>query len=248
MSERGRVRTEPSGKRVRAYLGGELVADSKRPWMVWEHPYFPLYYLPREDVAAKLVATGEIQTSPSRGDGVVHDLEIGGATASGAAVTFPESPLPEIRDLVRIDWKSMDQWFEEDEEVYVHPRDPYKRVDILSSSRRVEVEVDGVKVADSESPMLLFETTLPVRYYLPKPHIQMDLLIPTGTSTECPYKGKAEYWSVNLGGQVHADIAWSYPFPLQESAKIAGLIAFYNEKVDITVDGERLGRSSTPFK
>ena len=149
--------------------------------------------------------------------------------------------------LLAFRWAEMDHWFEEDEEVYTHPRDPYTRVDILASSRRVQVEVDGVTVADSTSPRLLFETGLPTRYYVPKTDVRMDLLRHTDTSTGCPYKGTAEYWSIDINGRAHPDIAWSYKAPFAESQKIAGLIAFYNEKVDLVVDGLRLDRPQTKF-
>jgi uncharacterized protein (DUF427 family) len=130
----------------------------------------------------------------------------------------------------------MDAWFEEDEEVFTHPRDPYTRVDILPSSRHVRVEVDGLTVAESTKPTLLFETGLATRYYLPKTDVRMDLLTPTATSSHCPYKGDANYWSLALEGAV-ADVAWSYRTPLPESQKIAGLVCFYPEKVDLYVDG-----------
>jgi uncharacterized protein (DUF427 family) len=142
----------------------------------------------------------------------------------------------------------MDAWFEEDEEVFTHPRDPYTRVDILASSRHVRVEVAGVTVAESSSPRLLFETGLPARYYLPKPHVRLDLLVPTDTVSHCPYKGRAEWWSVHTpDGTVHPDLAWSYRTPLPESRQVAGLIAFYDEKVDVHVDGVRQERPRTKF-
>jgi uncharacterized protein (DUF427 family) len=131
--------------------------------------------------------------------------------------------------------------------VSTHPRDPHTRVDILPSSRHVRVVVDGVTIAESASPRLLFETGLPPRYYLPKTHVRLDLLTPTDTVTHCPYKGQASYWSVRAGDSVHEDLAWSYPTPLPESQKVAGLIAFYNEKVELYVDGVRQERPSTKF-
>jgi uncharacterized protein (DUF427 family) len=171
----------------------------------------------------------------------------GGKQAPGAAVRYADSPIPELRDLIRLDWDAMDAWFEEDEEVFTHPRDPYTRIDVLSSSRHVVVDVDGVTVAESTSPKVLFETGLPPRYYLPKPHVRMDLLVPTDTVSHCPYKGRAEYWSVRAGDVVHEDLAWSYPAPLPESHKVAGLVTFYNEKVDLYVDGVRQERPTTKF-
>jgi uncharacterized protein (DUF427 family) len=241
---RGRVRVEPGLKRVRAYFGGELVVDTTRPLLVWENPHYPQYYLPLEDTHGR-VATSTTTHSPSRGDAVHYTVKAGGKEAVDAAWQYPDSPLEEIRGSVRFDWDAMDAWFEEDEEVFIHVRDPYTRVDILPSSRHVRVLVDGDVVADTHRPWLLFETGLPVRFYLPKPDVRMDRLEPTDSQTRCPYKGEASYWSVRAGGAVHDDLAWSYPRPLPESMRVAGLVAFYNEKVDIEVDGvlqERPGK------
>ena len=249
IATRGSVRIETGSKRVRAFLGGEVVADTTAPLLVWERPYYPSYYFPLADVRAGLLEAdhGAVVRSPSRGDGRTFTIRAGGQVAHGAAVRFDESPIEPLRDAIRLDWDAMDAWFEEDEEVFTHPRDPYTRVDILPSSRHVRVEVDGVRIAESASPRLLFETGLPVRYYLPKPHVRMDLLTRTDTATHCPYKGRAEYWSVRAGDEVHEDLAWSYRTPLPESQKIAGLVCFYNEKVDLHVDGVRQDRPSTKF-
>ena len=133
----------------------------------------------------------------------------------------------------------MDAWFEEDEEVHVHARDPRVRIDVLASSRRVRIEIDGVTVADSRAPRLLFETNLRTRYYLPKTDVRMDLLESSATTSGCPYKGEARYWSVRVGDRVLADLAWSYPTPLPESQKVAGLVAFTDEKVGVFVDEVR---------
>jgi uncharacterized protein (DUF427 family) len=242
------VRVERGTKRVRAYLGGELVADTTRPLLVWEVPYYPAYYLPVSDVGVDLLhPDGGVAHSPSRGDGRTFTVKAGGKEARGAAVRYADSRLEELRDAVRFDWDAMDAWFEEDEQVFTHPRDPYTRVDILPSSRHVRVEVDGATIAESAKPTLLFETGLPARYYLPKAHVRLDLLTATDTVSHCPYKGQAEYWSVWVGDTVHADLAWSYRTPLPEGQKIAGLIAFYNEKVDLYVDGERQDRPTTKF-
>jgi uncharacterized protein (DUF427 family) len=120
-------------------------------------------------------------------------------------------------------------------------------VDILDSSRHVRVEVDGVTVADSTHPRVLFETGLPPRFYLPKPDVRMDLLVPSDKQTHCPYKGTSGYWSVRAGEQTRADLAWSYPTPLPESEKIAGLVCFYDERVDVYLDGVHQPRPKTPF-
>ena len=246
---RGRVRIETGTKRIRAYLGGEIVADTTTPLLVWERPYYPTYYFPLADVRGELLeaADGAVVRSPSRGDGRRYSVRAGGKLAEGAAVRHEASPFEELRDAIRLEWDAMDAWFEEDEEVFTHPRDPYTRVDILAGSRHVRIEVDGVTVADSTSPRLLFETGLPVRYYLPKPHVRMDLLEPRDTVSHCPYKGRAEWWSVRAGDSLHDDLAWSYPAPLPESQKIAGLISFYDEKVDVYVDGVLQQRPRTKF-
>jgi uncharacterized protein (DUF427 family) len=241
---RGRIRVEQSAKRVRAYFAGVPVADTTRPVLVWEKPHYPTYYLPVADVRMDLLqADAGTRHSPSRGDGQVFSLAVDDRVAEGAALRYPDSPIDELRDLVRFEWDAMDAWFEEDEEVFTHPRDPHTRVDILPSSRQVRVEVDGVTVAESANSRMLFETGLPVRYYLPKTHVRMDLLTPTDTVSHCPYKGQAEYWS--MAG--HTDIAWSYPTPLPESERIAGLVGFYNEKLDIYVDGVLQERPRTKF-
>jgi uncharacterized protein (DUF427 family) len=235
--QRGRVRLEHGAKRIRAYLAGELVADTTRPLLVWEKPYYPTYYFPLDDVRRELLAPdGGVVHSPSRGDGQSFTVRVGGTEAVGAALRFEQSPFEELRDAIRLDWHALDAWFEEDEQVFTHPRDPYTRVDILPSSRHVRVEVDGVTIAETARPTLLFETGLPTRYYLPKTHTRMDLLVPSDMVSHCPYKGEAEYWSLRWADAID-DIAWSYPTPLPESQKIAGLISFYPEKVDLYVDG-----------
>jgi uncharacterized protein (DUF427 family) len=243
----GSVRVEQSPKRVRAYLEGEVVADTTRPFLVWEWPYYPTYYIPASDIHGKLVATGKTEHSPSRGEGQVYDIKVGAATALAAALAYPDSPLEALRDLVRLDWNSMSEWLEEDEPVYTHPRDPYKRVDILGSTRHIRIEVDGVTIADSTQPRILFETGLPPRYYIPLTDVRLDLLLPSATETHCPYKGTASYWSVDTGQAVHADVVWIYRTPLPESQKIAGLACFYNEKIDLYLDGVLHKRPRTKF-
>ena len=247
MADRGRVKVEQGFKRVRAYLHGELVADTTAPLLVWEIPFYPAYYIPEADVRAELLPSGRTDHSPSRGDARYSHIQVGGAVTEDAAWRYPESPIEELRGAIRLDWEAMDAWLEEDEQIYVHPRSPYTRVDVLRSSRHVEVEVDGVKVADSVRPVLLFETGLPVRYYLPKTDVRLDLLTATETTSQCPYKGTAEYYTLTIDGTAHDDLVWWYRHPAHESAGIAGLVAFYNEKVDLIVDGDRLERPRTHF-
>ncbi len=244
----GRVRVEQGAKRVRAYVGAEVVADTTHPRLVWEVPYYPAYYIPIQDVRTDLlVPTATVTHSPSRGDAQHYTIKAGNKESQDAALRYVDSPIPDLRDLIRLDWDAMDGWFEEDEEVYTHPRDPYTRVDILATSRRVRVEVDGVVLAESTGARVLFETGLPPRWYLPKTDLRMDLLVPTGTATHCPYKGQAQYWSVRVGDRVVEDLAWSYRTTLPESHKIAGLVAFYNEEVDLFIDDQLQERPVTKF-
>jgi uncharacterized protein (DUF427 family) len=238
------VRIEPAAKRIRTYLGGVPIADTVRPLLVWEIPYYPTYYFPSADVRTDLLEPdGGVEQSPSLGEGRTFTVSTGVTQAPEAALRYEDSPIEQLREMIRFEWDAMDAWFEEDEEVFTHARDPYTRIDILASSRHVRVEVEGVTVAQSPSPRLLFETGLRVRYYLPKPHVRLDLLELSETVTHCPYKGRAQSWSVRIGEHLHQDLAWSYPAPLPESQKVAGLIAFYDEKVDLFVDGVRQERS-----
>jgi uncharacterized protein (DUF427 family) len=223
------------------------VVDSRHPLLVWELPYYPSYYIPTSDVHAELVPTGMVDHSPSRGDAEIYDVKTARTTAPAAARRYPESPIKELHDTVHINWQAMDEWLEEDEPVYTHPRDPYTRVDILASSRHVAVEVDGVTVADSRQPRILFETGLPPRYYLPLGDLRLDLLAPSDTQSHCPYKGTATYWHLDVNGKRFEDWVWIYRAPLSESQKIAGLAAFYNEKVDLYLDGELQQRPRSPF-
>jgi uncharacterized protein (DUF427 family) len=247
MSAAHDIRVEHGRKRVRILLGGELVADTTSPLLVWEHPYYPTYYIPGADVRAKLVPAGA-DTNDLLGDAEVYTVEVpGGTAAERAARRYPASAARQLNDAVRFEWDAMGEWLEEDEPVYTHPRDPHTRVDILASSRHIRVELDGVTVADSHSPRILFETGLPPRYYLPLTDVRTDLLRPSGTRTHCPYKGTAGYWSVETGDRLHEDIVWIYRTPLPESQKIAGLVAFYDEKADVFVDGVAQRRPHTKF-
>jgi len=247
MTAGDQIRVEHSRKRVRILLAGELVADTTRPLLVWEIPYYPTYYIPAGDVLAELVAYGS-DTDELLGEAELFTVKAGsGATAVGAARRYPASPARQITNAIRFDWEAMGEWLEEDEPVYTHARDPHTRVDILASSRHVEVRLDGITVADSTSPRILFETGLPPRYYLPLSDVRMDLLRPSPTVSHCPYKGTAGYWSVDTGTSVHEDVVWIYRTPLPESIKIAGLAAFYDEKVTVLIDGAEQRKPQTKW-
>jgi uncharacterized protein (DUF427 family) len=218
--------------------------------LLHESKHLPIYYFPVEDVRTDLLLPTERRThSPSMGEASYWSVQVGDRVAENAVWRY-ENPLPDgpdIKGYMAFYWNLMDAWYEEDDEVFVHPRDPYHRVDVLHSSRHVRVVIAGETVAESHRPRLLFETGLPTRYYLPKQDIHMDLLEPTEKMTACPYKGKASYWTVRVGDTVAQDIAWSYPFPIPECSKIENLIAFLNESADIHVDGELIPKPRTPW-
>lgn len=237
------VRIETSPKRVRVMLGGMWVADGS-PLLVWDSPYYPTYYFRSNDIAEGILTERETTSHhPELGTGTHFDVTGAETVAEDAATQYRDASQEPLANAIRFDWGAMDHWFEEDEEVHVHARSPYHRVDVLHSSRHVRIEIDGQTVADTHSPTLLFETGLPTRYYLPKADVRMDLLTPTELITSCPYKGNASYWSYGD----HRNISWGYSFPPPESAKVAGLICFYDEKVDVYLDGDLQEQPVTHF-
>ena len=240
---------EPVPRRIRAFAGAETIVDTLRALYVWETPNYPQYYIPGADVNARwLVAAGPDETT-SRGTFTPHALAIGDVRRDKAALHCTASPVEALVDRWRFEWDALDRWFEEDEEVFVHPRSPYTRVDALRSTRVVRVELEGVVLAESSSPVMVFETGLPTRYYLNRTDVRYEHLIASPTVTRCPYKGETSaYWSVSAGGRVHKDLAWSYAFPTRQLSPIAGLVAFYNERLDILVDGVALERKKTPIR
>jgi uncharacterized protein (DUF427 family) len=239
---------EPVPRRIRAFLAGEPVLDSTRALYVWEWPYYPQYYIPVGDVNREfLIAEGH--TKPTRRGTVdLHTLRVADSVRPSAAQVLQRSPVEGLNGTARLEWDAVDAWFEEDERVLVHPRNPYVRVDALRSSRPVRVLLEGVVLAETPSPVMLFETGLPTRYYFDRTALNFDHLIPTDTMTGCPYKGTtSQYWSIRIGQSVHPDLAWSYDFPTRQALPIAGMVAFYNEKVDLHVDGLKLERPKTHF-
>ncbi len=238
---------EPAPRRVRAVLAGRTLFDTTRARYVWERPNYPQYYVPLADVDPSALVDEHRPESDERGTAHQHALTVGSTTRTGAARVYRGDAVQGLVDTVRFDWSALDAWYEEDEQVFVHPRNPYTRVDAVRSSRVVRVELEGAVLAESPSPVLVFETGLPTRYYIPRLHVHLEHLVPTDTVTECPYKGTTSaYWSARMSG-VHSDVAWSYDFPTRQLLPIAGMMAFYNEKVDHVVDGELLERPTTDY-
>lgn len=244
------IEVEPSPRWVRVQFGGQYVADSKRVLLIRSASKLPEYAFHPDDVRLELLGpAGEPTDDPRNGPTTYYTVKVNGAVAEHAAWTFDDPP-PEravLKGHVGFKWNKMDHWYEEEEEVFVHPRDPYKRVDTMPSSRHVRVVVDGVTVAETNRPTLLFETGLPVRYYLPPEDVDMGYLTLTSAHTRCPYKGLASYWSVRVGDEEYRNLVWGYPDPIPECPKIKGLLCFYNEKVDLYVDGEMQARPQSPW-
>jgi uncharacterized protein (DUF427 family) len=239
---------EPAPRRVRATLANRTVLDTTRALYVWEWPNYPQYYVPLADVDASVLVDEQHPQRLRRGTAHLYGLRVGDLTRPGAARVYRDDALAGLAGTVRFDWAALDAWYEEDEQVFVHPRNPYVRVDAIRSSRLVRVELDGVVLAETASPVFVFETGLPTRYYVPRTDVRFEHLLPSDTVTECPYKGRTTgYWSVHIGGTAHADLAWTYDFPTRQLLPVAGMIAFYNERIDHVLDGERLERPTTHF-
>jgi uncharacterized protein (DUF427 family) len=247
------MRTEPTDKWVRGYVGDTAVVDTRDALLFWEERFpVPAYAFPRSDVRTDLLrpsATEQRARSFYTPKGPVrewYDVVVGDRVIEHAAWVRND---PALADRIVLSWEPgvLDRWLEEEEEVIEHPRDPHSRVDALPSSRHIEVSLDGVVLADSRRPVLLFETGLPTRYYLPREDVRFDALVPTSNRSRCPYKGAAEeYWSIP--GRADGDnIAWSYAEPFPAVGRIAGLVAFYNELVDISVDGVPQERPRSVF-
>lgn len=233
-------RWEPSSRRVRAELAGVVIADSLAPVLVWQRRYPTDYAVPLADVRVDLLHDGGRD-----GDRRWFDATIGGATFERIGWTPQDAP--ELAEHIVLAWGAMDRWLEEDEEVLGHPRDPYTRCDVIRSTRHVQIRVDGELVADSERPVLLFETGLPTRYYLPAADVRLELLEASAHASFCPYKGRASYHSVRVDGRVSENIVWHYPEPFDEVAKIRDLLAFFDEKVEVTIDGTVQPRPETAW-
>ena len=245
-----RSKFEPSPRWVRVYFNSQLIADSRNMMLLRETNRLPVYFFPIKDVRMDYLQPSEHTTDPSpKGEGVFWHVTVGNKVADNAAFTFRNSSDndPKLADHVAFQWNEMDAWYEEDDEVFVYARDPYKRVDVLQSSRHIKVVVDGAAVAGSKRPWLLFETGLPTRYYIPKHDARLDLLEPTDTVTRCPYKGEAHFYSVRIGDKLHQDLAWTYLYPMLECLKIQGLLGFLNEKVDLYEDDTLLPRPETAW-
>ncbi|WP_028266313.1 DUF427 domain-containing protein [Arthrobacter sp. MA-N2] len=260
------LRYEPTAKRVRASLGGNTVVDTLQAWLVWEpRRITPIFAVPEAELRAELVPsgapTGDVAEHPVRlsadsppsldprtgfgrhtTTGEQFDVVTGTTTAPGAAFRLDD---PALAGYVVLDFAAF-QWREDDEEIIGHPRDPFHRVDIRASSLDVEVSLEGVTLASTNGAQLLYETFLPVRYYIPPGDVRLDLMEESSERTVCPYKGEASYWTYP-GSEAGTNVAWSYDRRFRDAAQIHGLLSFFNERVDLTVDGVLQPRPVTPW-
>lgn len=245
------VHVSDSPRNVRVLFGGEIIADSKRVKLLRESSILPAYYFPKQDVRTDLFVESQYRTEcPYKGEASYWTARAGDKVAENAVWSYvnPLSEAAALKDHFAFDWNKMDKWHEEDEEIFVHPRDPFKRVDALPSKRHVRVVIDGQAVADTHRPHLLFETNHPVRYYIPQGDVRMDLLTPSATKSRCPYKGPASYWSVKIGDELFEDMIWGYMEPISECPKIKGLLCFFHERgAEIFVDGEKIPQPNTKW-
>ena len=265
----GQLRYEPTAKRIRAELAGQTVVDTTGAALVWEpRRVVPSYAVPRSDVRGDLVPASIDDAAGPTGagfslpdvtnllvldpripfavhttEGLVVDLEAAGQHRPAAGFLPGD---PDLAGLVVLDFAAFDAWYEEDERNVSHPRDPFHRIDVLPSSRRVRLELDGQVLAESTRPMLLFETMLPTRYYLPRADVTAELAA-SPTRTWCAYKGQASYFSVTVAGRPVSDLAWTYEDPRHDATQVRDLIAFFDERIDVIVDGKPQPRPVTPW-
>ncbi|MCW3015768.1 MAG: short-chain dehydrogenase of uncharacterized substrate specificity [Solirubrobacterales bacterium] len=255
------LRHEPLERRLRATLGGEVVVDSVAPQLVWEpRRIVPSYAVPARDIRAHVrpavppLSEAELTQLPP----ILHPgIPFAVHTAAGTVLTVVHGR--EVREMaafrpadaaladhVVLDFFAFDGWLEEDETILGHPRDPFHRIDVVRSSRTVRIERGGLVIAESSRPRMLFETSLPVRWYLPREDFRVPL-VPSAKRTTCAYKGHASYWSFGEHGELGTDLAWSYGDPQPDAIPVRDLVACFDEHVDVFVDGECRPRPATQW-
>jgi uncharacterized protein (DUF427 family) len=242
---------EPTPKRIRVVVGGETVADSRSAYLLHESGHQPIYYFPPSDVRSDLLEPSDRHTRcPKKGEASYYTIRVGDSVVDAGAWYYPtviEGAPSELAGLIAFYWNRMDSWIEESEEVFGHPRDPYHRIDVRESDRLVEVALAGQLLASTRRAFALFESNLPARWYMPLEDVVAELE-PSEKTTYCPYKGQASYYSPRLAdGTLGEDLVWYYPDPLMDAARIKGLVCFFNERVDLALDGELSERPESPW-
>jgi len=236
------------------------IVDTKKggALYVWEHQWFPAYYIPwsglpelSDDKHYPQWEERGVLSSESNNEEVLGRLwrvHVDNEPTHAIDNVYETiGTTPQIGNMLRIPFASAQTWLEEDTPMSGHPKDPYHRVDTLTSLRPVKVSLNGKVLAESPYSVHLYETKLPCRFYIPLSTIDQTILRKNSKTTQCPYKGTAEYYDVILGDEVHEGLVWYYNQPNMECAQIIGLCCFYGEKVDLEVDGEKIERPKTPF-
>jgi uncharacterized protein (DUF427 family) len=241
---------DPVPQRVRAIVEGKTIVDSRRSVLLHETGHLPVYYFPEEDLRSELLEpSARVTRCPHKGEASYWSVRVGERHVPDAVWAYRE-PVESASFLVghvALHWGSFDEWFVEDEQVFGHPRDPYSRIDVYRTTRHVRIKRDGHLLADSRRAKVLFETGLPPRYYLPPEDVSTELLVPSSRRTRCAYKGSATHWHVRVGERLYQDLAWSYPLPQHDGEPVRDLLCFYNERVDLELDGELVERPRTQY-
>jgi uncharacterized protein (DUF427 family) len=241
---------DPVPHRLRGFFAGEAVFDTLGAKLLYETAHLAVYYVPEEDLQHDLLEPSDKQTHcPHKGEASYRSIRVGDRFEPDAVWNYPEpiDPAAFLSGHAAFYWGKLDEWWVEDEQVFGHPRDPYHRIDTYRTTRPVRVSVDDEVVAESTRAVALFESGLPPRFYLPADDVRMELLEPSETKTRCAYKGVASYWHVRAGDTLHEDLAWAYPEPDRDALSVRDLICFFNERVDLEVDGEAQERPVTQW-
>ncbi len=246
-SQVGLLRWTDMRRRVRAFVDGQVVVDSAAPIQVWEpHRVVGCYAVPSADIVGPLehhtptlppaehppILTPAHPFALHTASGATYDIVADGRTLAGAGFRLDD---PDLAGYVLLDWDAFDEWREEEQTVMGHAHDPYQRIDCLPTSRHIVVRIGDTVLAESRHPTLLLETHLPVRHYIPREDVRMDVLERSDTVTVCAYKGQATYWSAIVGDEVIPDVAWTYTDPLHDAEPVRDLICFYDERVDLEI-------------
>jgi uncharacterized protein (DUF427 family) len=241
---------DPVPQRVRVSFAGETIVDSTNAKLLHETGHLPVYYFPEADLRADLLEPSDHTTRcPYKGQASYRSIRVGDRVAENAVWAYPEpiESAPFLAGHAALYWDAVDEWLVEDEQAFGHPRDPYSRIDVYPTSRRVRVLLDGEVLADSHRAKILFETALPPRYYLPQEDVRMELLETSSKQTRCAYKGSASYWHVRAGNTLHDDLVWTYREPQHDAEPVKGMLAFFNERVDLEIEGETAERPVTQW-
>jgi uncharacterized protein (DUF427 family) len=230
----------PVPQRIRALVGDETVVDSRNAKLLHETGYLPVYYFPDEEVRFDLLEPSERRTHcPHKGDASYWTIRAGERAVADAVWAYrePIEPAAFLSGHVALYWHLADEWFAEDDELFGHPRDPFHRIDVHPTTRRVRVLLDGEVLAETTRAQALFETSLPPRWYMPPEDVRMELLEPSESKTRCAYKGSASYWNVRVGDRFEDDLVWTYAQPKHDAEQVRGMLCFFNERVDLELDG-----------